>query len=174
MLHKWLHGFRELGRMSGGENHTGGLGCRAGLMLPERSQPQQPHGRVRIDHHAVPGPCAADALSRLAVGPRRSVDLSTHGFDLAAEEPAQALSRLLGSPTSMALDIVATEGRARKSPVARYSGTTSLVFVEATKRSTGTPIRAAMMPAVRLPKFPEGTEKVSDAGKRGCDAHACT
>ncbi len=66
--------------------------------------------------------------------------------------------KLLGFPTSMAFEMVSIEGRGRKIPESRNSGTASLILVEAIKRCTGNPIRLAMMPAVRFPKLPLGTE----------------
>ncbi len=67
-------------------------------------------------------------------------------------------SKLLGWPTSIALAIVRSEGRGVKRPVTRYSGTTSLTLVAATKRVIGSPARFAINPAVRLPKFPDGVQ----------------
>src|ERR1700675_1711462 len=46
-------------------------------------------------------------------------------------------------------------------PGERYCGTTSLALVEAMKRATCKPMRLAKIPAVRLPKFPLGTETIS-------------
>jgi len=71
---------------------------------------------------------------------------------------ARIRSKLLGAPTSIALATVFTDARGVYVPVRRYSGTTSLTFVAATKRSTGSPMRLAIRPAVRFPKLPLGTE----------------
>src|SRR5229473_4582665 len=72
-------------------------------------------------------------------------------------------SKLLGFPTSMALAIVGTDGRGSKRPVNRYSGTTSLTLVAATKCAMGRPARLAIKPAVRLPKFPLGVQTMTSA-----------
>ena len=44
-------------------------------------------------------------------------------------------------------------------PDRRYSGTTSLTLVAAMNRLAGSPIRLAIRPAVRLPKFPLGRKQ---------------
>ena len=66
----------------------------------------------------------------------------------------------------MAFDSVGTEARGRNPPESRYSGSTSFAFVAAMKRATGSPIRAAITPAVRLPRFPEGTAKTTGSPGR--------
>ena len=70
----------------------------------------------------------------------------------------------------MAFDSVGTDGRGRNAPVARYSGSTSLALVAAMKRATGSPIRDASTPAVRLPRLPDGTAKTTGAPIAGAAA----
>ena len=60
---------------------------------------------------------------------------------------------------------------------ARYSGTTELSLVAATKRARDIPsARWATRPAVRLPKFPEGTDTTSSESRavRASSAHSAS
>src|SRR5260370_29347382 len=82
--------------------------------------------------------------------------------------------KLLGLPTSMAFEYVGLAWRGWNSPVRRYCGTTSLALVEATKRATGKPMRLAKIHAVRLPKFPLGTETIIDTYATGSWRYAAT
>src|SRR5258707_14740980 len=70
-------------------------------------------------------------------------------------------SKLLGWPTSIAFDNVASDGRGSNRPVSRYAGTTSFALVAATNRAIGSPARFAIRPAVRLPKLPLGVENTT-------------
>src|SRR5437773_10432469 len=85
---------------------------------------------------------------------------------------ARMRSKLLGAPTSIALATVLTDTRGLYSPVRRYWGTTSFTLVAATKRFTGNPIRFAISPAARLPKFPLGTETTRPPGPAFLSAEA--
>ncbi len=76
-------------------------------------------------------------------------------------------AKLLGFPTSMALETVRREARGINLPLRRNSGTTSLVLVAATNWAAGRPMRFVNRPAVRLPKFPLGTENTAGAAVAG-------
>ena len=58
----------------------------------------------------------------------------------------------------MAVEMVWMDGRGRRLPVRRYSGTVSFLLVAARKDTPVIPIALARRPAARLPKFPDGTE----------------
>src|ERR1700754_1805895 len=66
-------------------------------------------------------------------------------------------TKLLGLPTSMALDRVGRASLERYWPVARKRGMVSLVLQAAMKWLTGRPALQAMRPAQMLPKLPLGT-----------------
>ena len=71
------------------------------------------------------------------------------------------LTKLLGSPTSIAFVIVDIVFCFLYLPVFINLGTVSFSFVVAIKWETGSPIFFASIPAQRLPKFPLGTEKTT-------------
>ena len=72
----------------------------------------------------------------------------------------------------MALEMVLSEGRGREVPLARNSGTASLMLVAATNPLTGSPRRLAMSPAVRLPKLPLGVQNTRSRSEGGSCAQA--
>ena len=74
----------------------------------------------------------------------------------------------------MAFEYVAVAVRGRNSPVRKYWGTTSLTFVDAMNFVTGKPMRLAKIPAVRLPKFPLGTDTISGTDATGNCRYAAT
>ncbi len=59
----------------------------------------------------------------------------------------------------MAFEIVGFDARGRKAAVAMYRGKTRLALEAARKPATGSPVWAAMTPAVRFPRLPLGTQK---------------
>jgi hypothetical protein len=74
----------------------------------------------------------------------------------------------------MALDNVANASCGANFPLRKYSGTTSFAFVDATNLVTGNPMRFANSPAVKLPKFPLGTETISGTEATGNCRYAAT
>jgi hypothetical protein len=71
----------------------------------------------------------------------------------------------------MALASVGTASCGVNVPEVRYRGNGSLIVVAATKWPTGTPRRAAITPAVRLPRLPLGTTTVGGGAPAGnCSA----
>ena len=82
---------------------------------------------------------------------------------------------MLGFPTSMAFERVATAACGAKVPLRKYSGTTSFAFVEATNRGRDDliaprrrPRPAAGVRPAHAPR-PERTQPVRDAGPKGND-----
>ena len=72
-------------------------------------------------------------------------------------------TKLLGLPTSIALDTVATALYISYFSVAKYLVTTSLALHAAIKCPKGKPLAFAIIPAQILPKLPLGTT-ISIAG----------
>src|ERR1700754_917949 len=80
-------------------------------------------------------------------------------------------TKLLGLPTSMALERVGRASLERYWPVARNRGTGSLALQAAMKWLTGRPALQAMRPAQILPKLPLGT-LMTGAVEPGTDGEA--
>ena len=167
------HGFRELARVRGGQHDH--LAVRAGARGDEPFGRDAAHGRVRVHQHAVALPRLAHAGPGVGVAHGAAVDGGGHRRrDRRRTHPASR-SKLLGLPTSIALDRVASEARGTNRPVSRYRGTSSFALVAATKRATGRPQRHAYTPAVRWPKLPLGTQNTGPRAaapdpRRGCAA----
>ena len=70
---------------------------------------------------------------------------------------------MLGAPTSIAFESVATEARASYFPESSHSGIVRFEFVAAIKPRIGAPIFFAIRPEVRFPKLPDGTVTISEA-----------
>src|SRR5690606_38146260 len=88
---------------------------------------------------------------------------STSFLTLFHVEPyrSKILVKLDGLPISIALDIVAFAIDGVNIPDCRYSGTTLFILVAAIIWPIGKPILLASRPAVRFPKLPEGTQKLT-------------
>ncbi len=94
---------------------------------------------------------------------RRIVASSTDNEDASASMAFRSgyrwnsRSMLLGSPTSIALASVRTEGRGCHCPVPNQSGTTRFALAAMAISRTGKPSRLAQNAPTELPTFPEGT-----------------
>src|SRR5438105_1211753 len=93
---------------------------------------------------------------------------------LADPHKSSSRGKLLGLPTSIAFEYVAFAGRGQNCPLRKYCGTTSLMFVLAINFITGKPMRLAKIPAVKLPKFPLGTDTISGTDATGSCQYAAT
>ena len=84
---------------------------------------------------------------------------------IAVVQPQHALEVARVADVHRVGDRLHRRARRRSGRCARYSGTTSLTLVAATKRAIGRPARLAISPAVRLPKLPLGVQTaMSGAG----------
>ena len=146
----------------------------AGMRRPEKdasprrsrqrlSQAEPRDRAVRIEQVTVAPVHGANLRDDRVVVKRRTDDVASQRVEAFAVHRTHPLEVARRSDVHRVGDRL-TDARGLYSPVLRYWGTTSFALVAATKRSTDSPIRFAISPAVRLPKLPLGTDTTISAG----------